>query len=468
MKRSPNRKLFRQRLEEMVTTIRNNIITGNILPDQLLPSERQLAKQFGLSVQSVRKGLEILVNEELIVKIPKKGSKVIDPALKGAVTIRVGYPPTIPTDVDFHQIIAMFHRDHPKIRVQAVPMGGTSFEQYKPYIDSGMLDVVIMNDRGFRQFSEKDRLNDFCILNRNDELYPFLSDAFSHNNQLYMQPFVFSPLILCYNRDHFSELGLQEPSSSWDWNKLDEYSSLLERPNERIGFRCYFSTPIRASVLLMQRGGQFERSSEGRIKLRGTKMLEAIQYSRKFYEKIPRLPNSLMDFQKQKIHMFQQGKLSMMIISYFILNQFRDSDLNYDIAPLPHFGEPMTTIIPIGIGLNKHSSNKEAASKFIDFMISRKAQSFIRKNTLSLPAHVPSAEEPITDQDAKRINRPSRFSLFREVIPSYRLISNLKIKDSEYNKLFEELRLYWAGLVDEATLCNNIEGATSLASEERG
>lgn len=51
--------------------------------------------------------------------------------------------------------------------------------------------------------------------------------------------------------------------------------------------------------------------------------------------------------------------------------------------------------------------------------------------------------------------------MFREIMPSYRLFSDLNVKDSEFRKLFGELRLYWAGLESEANLCREIESIGS-------
>lgn len=458
MERRPSRKLFRPRLDEMVTSLRNNIITGIMEPGQYLASEKQLAEQYGLSVQSVRKGLDLLVGEGLIVKIPKVGSRVVDPAEKGAVTIRLGYSSTIPDDVDIHRLLALFHREFPNIRVQAVPLGGNSYEQFKPYLDSGMLDVVTMNYNSFRQFYERDSLDDLEVQQRKQELYPFLSDAFTQNGELWVQPFVYSPLILAYNRSHFAQLGMQEPNSGWSWRRLFECAEALQIPNERIGFNCYFSTANRASVLLMQRGKSFERSEDGSIKLAGTRMMEAFRYSRSIYENIPSLPNSLMEWDAQKIDLFRQGKLSVISTSYFILNHFRDSELDYDIAPMPHFGESLTMLLMIGLAINRQCKNKEAARKLVDFMTSAKAQLYIRQHTCTLPARVTAAEwsgaEPVP------INRPSRFSLFREIIPSFRVFTDMNIGEEEYNKLFYELRLYWAGLENEETFCSRVEAIT--------
>ncbi|RKN70585.1 extracellular solute-binding protein [Paenibacillus ginsengarvi] len=464
MIRQTNRKLFRPRLNEMVTTLRNQIVSGLLEPGQFLSSEKSLSEQYGLSLQSVRKGLDILVQEQLIVKIPKVGSQVIDPAGNGTVTIRFGYSSSIPSDIDIFALINLFQQHYPNIRVQAIPIGSRSYDQLRSYLENGMLDVMTLNFINYQRAVEIRALEDLEPLQRREELYPFLSDAFTTDGILRVQPLVFSPQVICYNRSHFKEMGLQEPNSSWTWDKLIHTAAKLEIPNERAGFRCYFSTASRASLLLAQCGGVFKRYPSGGLQLDSTPMLDAIRYGRQLYENAPSLPNSLMTWDTQKFHLFRQGKLSIMSLSYFLLNALKDSDIDYDIAPVPHFGSPLTMLIVIGLAVNKHSKNKEAVKMFVDFMTSSIAQEEIRQHTCSLPARITAAEWSGVENTA--INRPSRFSLFRETIPTFRLFTDLNIKASEHQMLFDELLLYWSGFGDEQTLIERIETLSAPRPEE--
>lgn len=79
MTSKPSRTTFRQRLDEMVTVLRDDIITGRRAAGDYLPSEVALAEQFQLSKNSVRKGLERLVEEKLIEKVPRVGNRIADP-----------------------------------------------------------------------------------------------------------------------------------------------------------------------------------------------------------------------------------------------------------------------------------------------------------------------------------------------------------------------------------------------------
>ncbi|MDF2662047.1 MAG: GntR family transcriptional regulator, partial [Paenibacillus sp.] len=80
------RKSPRERLSDMVNRLRDDIITGKRPSGEYLPSEKALTELFGLSNQSVRKGLEQLVGEGLLEKIPRVGNKVIAPPDESVTT----------------------------------------------------------------------------------------------------------------------------------------------------------------------------------------------------------------------------------------------------------------------------------------------------------------------------------------------------------------------------------------------
>ena len=72
MNDKPSRRTFRQRLDTLVNTLRDQIITGQFEPGSFLPSEEQLVEQFELSNKSVRKGLDVLEHrlvESIVVSL---------------------------------------------------------------------------------------------------------------------------------------------------------------------------------------------------------------------------------------------------------------------------------------------------------------------------------------------------------------------------------------------------------------
>jgi multiple sugar transport system substrate-binding protein len=105
--------------------------------------------------------------------------------------------------------------------------------------------------------------------------------------------------------------------------------------------------------------------------------------------------------------------------------------------------------------VNKRSGQKEAAQLFVDYMSSRRAQDLIRRHTLSIPVMKPAAEEPCPEEC--RLNRPRHFSLFREIIPSYRLHSEMNVPARIFEPLRHLLKIFWSDLIDEETFNDRLE-----------
>ena len=61
---------------EIYCDLKRGIAVGTFLPDGRLPSESTLCRQYGVTRDTVRHALELLVREGLIVKQPGRGSFV--------------------------------------------------------------------------------------------------------------------------------------------------------------------------------------------------------------------------------------------------------------------------------------------------------------------------------------------------------------------------------------------------------
>jgi len=64
---------------------------------------------------------------------------------------------------------------------------------------------------------------------------------------------------------------------------------------------------------------------------------------------------------------------------------------------------------------------------------------------LSIPAVKTEAEK----SGDEAVYKPSRFHLFREIIPTYRLYSHLGVTYEELGEMNNELRLYLSGMLPE-------------------
>jgi multiple sugar transport system substrate-binding protein len=452
----PSRKTFQARLDNMVDAIRNDIMNGVLREGDFLPSEKAYAKQYRVSNKSVRQGLEVLVAERLIEKIPRVGNKVARYSRDDTVVLKFGCHNSLMQEAIMKTLIAEFHKAHPGIRVE---MTNTSYmlntySKVKGLLDDGALDVFTMNFNGYDDFSMNDGLDNLETFEPNPHIYPFLNEAFTHEGQLKVQPLVFSPLILCYNKEHFREMEVLEPDSGWRWNVLFEQASKLTVENERLGFYFHFPSSNRWPVFLLQSGIRFDRDESGKFSILGEQLTESLRVCRELIYLQNRFPLFLSEKDGDAEELFFSGKVSMIMTTYLGLNHHeRRAEFEYDIAPLPYLNDPKTLLLLIGLAVNANSKVKDSARIFVDFLTSYRTQLMIRQKTLSIPSLKPAAEW--TGKES--MYRPSRFHMYRDIIPTFRLYNALNMSIYELDQFYREAKLYWSGLETEEAATQRLE-----------
>lgn len=454
MTQKNKRSTFRFRLDEMVAILREEIITGKRSVGDYLPSEVALGEQFGLSKNSVRKGLDVLVAEGFVAKIPRVGNQVARPSTGDRVTVRFGYYPSLAIEADILKLVEQFHAKYPQIRIECIPVPYADDQPtVKDYIVKNMIDVATINYHNFRQFLDsEDHVRLLDPFEPDDAIYPFLMKPFMADGQLRVIPFIFSPVVLCYNKDHFEELSLPEPDSSWTWEDVETLSDKLAGGTQHFGFFYHLLSDNRWPIFLLQSGYVFQRDASNRYCFRDKQVMRGLQISRDLIHKQGTFP-FLSESDSDAELLFAQQKVSMIMATYFSLNALRDSDVHFDIAPLPTFHASNTLLLIIGLALNKQTQNKEAAQTFIRFLQSMESHMHIRMNTMSIPGRKKAAEHPRSESPG----HPSRFHMYRETIPTFRLYTDLQLSAEELQMIRRELKLYWSKIQNLETVCQRLE-----------
>ncbi|GAA3409291.1 extracellular solute-binding protein [Paenibacillus hodogayensis] len=450
------RKSFGDRLRWMIDSLRGDIRNGTYKPGDYLPSEKTLVEQFHLSNKSVRKGLDALVGEGLIVKIDRVGSRVSEDAPGSRVSIALGCTGSIERDIALSALLDDFHLLHPAIRVRTVLVRSMSdhMSTAQEYIENGMIDAFTLNNLDFQSGIENGRTHMLDPLSPDPHAYPFAQQAFMHDGTLLARPLIFSPIVLAYNRDHFLEADAPEPDGSWTWDDAVRVAAALTEPGKRHGLYFYLLSDNRWPALLLQSGMRFDEDGAGVTDPSGSRMLDCIRLCKRLVHDRSIFPSYLSENSDDVNELFMQGKVSMILTNYMTINEFKHTGLTYDISPLPYSHEPRSLMNVIGIGVSKASKQRDAASKLADYMASPRAQRLIREKTLSLPAVKQVAESPVEPDDA--INRPSRYYLFREIMSSYRLHKELGLSTGAFVALRQLLKKYWSNLIEEEELCRQL------------
>lgn len=450
----PKRTTSRNRLDEMVATIQEDILTGRRAEGEFLPSELDLCELYSISKNTVRKGLDRLVADGFIEKVPRIGARIIRKKQSTGEVLRFGYYPTLDAEVQLLELVNRFNEDNPDIQVEPIPVGyPRNHEAMGKYLNESMyFDVLTVNMYNYEYVRSDAPEKSFLEpLAARDDMYPFLCAPFSSGGRQYALPFVFTPVVLCYNKEHFREAELSEPHSGWTWDDLSEAADKLSAGHDRLGFYFHLMSENRWPIFLLQNGVRFERNEDGKYKLRDPLIREAFRTCMNIVSK--HFPSHLSENDSDAVTLFLRGKASIIMASYSCLNALKDAGFEYDVAPLPHLKELRTMLVIIGLAINKTSMHKQAAKRFVDYLLSYETQLHIRRNTLNLPS-VKRAAEWVGEETGRR---PYRYHMYRELVHTFRLSSDLNWSTSEMMAIRDELRYYWSGLDDLDTVLERLE-----------
>ncbi|GAA3412449.1 extracellular solute-binding protein [Paenibacillus hodogayensis] len=444
MKGRPTSEQFQKQLEDMVNTLRSEIVRGRYAAGECLPSEKLLAARFGLGNVSVRKGLEQLVEEELIEKIPRVGNRVrIKRTKREPVSLTISCNDVTVRNLELPRLLDEFHKQYPWIQVDYKITSAQSMDG----------DVITMDNFQFQSWIETGAPPALEPLEPPPDLYPGLFGQFMLRDRLYLQPIVFSPVVLCYNKTHFRECGLYIPDGSWTWDDLAESAEKLSEVKGRYGFCFHVPDLNRWPLFLLLGGGRFDWDGARLKPIRGTPLLEGLRLCRNLIQNRKAFPLYLSQDNYDISQMFAEGKISMILTTYLGLNRWKRTELDYDIAPVPFIGSPRTLSICLGVGVSTETRYPEEARLLAGFFTSPIAQRFIQKHTMSIPS---SRSLPVRVTD-DAIRRPERYPMFRDMMFSLRTHRDLNVPAAALRILFNPIKAYWADLIDEEELCARLE-----------
>lgn len=461
MSQKPDRVTFQSRFDEMIQTLRREIIRSERPPGSYLPSELSLAEHYNLSKKSVRKALDLLVEEGLISKVPRVGNRVRMLETQEAVALTVGCYPSVEGEAQFAELIGRFVTQYPHIKVETVSLPYTDYpDSIKRYLENGWLDVITLNGWNFREIAEHDALDLLEPQTASSGSYPYLHRMCSHEGKMYVQPLIFSPVILCYNKTMFRELGMEEPDSSWSWGQLLDTALRIKQERDIFGFYAHIASANRFTIPLLQRNYRFAGDSP-RFLYDDPVLWGCLGEFRDLMYSQGLFPAFLSENDADAEKLFSQQKAAVIMTTYFGLKHLKQVDFDYDLAPLPYEQSARTLLLVTGLAINRFSKQKEAAKLFVDFMSSEASQLYIRQHTLSIPAHKASAEWT----GAERLYRPSRYHLYREITPTFGTHVELGLPIRELSRFRDELKLFWSNLETPESVAERLRPPTTASGK---
>ncbi|MEF2244707.1 MULTISPECIES: extracellular solute-binding protein [unclassified Paenibacillus] len=451
MSNKSDRITFQTRYNDMLDTLRHEILTSIRPAGEYIPSELALSEQYQISRKSVRKALDILVADGLLTKVPRVGNMVNAVEEFQTITIRLGYYPSLENEAALLDLIDLFRRHYPHIKVEMLSLPYRNYvETVRDFIHNGWVDAVSINNKDFLHAAESGELELFEPQFSQLEHYSFLTSLFTEKEQLYVKPFIFSPIILCYNKGMFARSGIAEPDSSWTWIDLSNAARMTKKKLDTLGFYLDIASLNRFPIYLLQNGFTFE--DDPKDSYNGELLWEHLLAFRDLFYNQGESPAFLSEADLDTEKMFLNEKTAMIITSYYALHALKEAAFAYGIAPIPHESEPSTFVLATGLAVSRHSKQKDAAKLLVDFLASEKSQLLISNQTLSIPAHQQAAERA----GEEHAHRPAGFNGYLDILPVLRNYKDLNISIHELEHLHSELKLFWSKMEEPDAVKNRL------------
>lgn len=196
-----------------------------------------------------------------------------------------------------------------------------------------------------------------------------LAEAYATDGTQYALPSSFSNVVLFYNADLFDDAGLDYPTDEWTWadekvaaEKLTDADAGIWGDYQPITYNEYYKA-------VAQAGGQF-LNADGTP---GFNSPEGIAAAKWLVEK----SGTVMPTAEQgagtpdfDTNLFADGKLAMWHTGIWMFGGLADADFTWDIVVEPGDTQHASATFSNAVGVSAKSENKEAATKFAEFLTS--------------------------------------------------------------------------------------------------
>ncbi|WP_098741479.1 extracellular solute-binding protein [Paenibacillus sp. EZ-K15] len=458
---------FMKRYQKFKDDLRGEIISGRIKPNEFILPENTLSEQYQLSRVSIRKVLAELVEEGLIEKISGKGNRVLAPINGLAVreTIKLAWFSTS-YEIDIvREIVNRYQASQPfaDVELSIIPESGY-METLVQLIENGEgPDVFMVSDSQFRQLLdlEKAHLIEPYIspeLEPETDSYPKIYELFHLAGEPIITPFLFSPVVICYNESLFDQAGIGRDHPIHNWDALVQTAKKLtadldeDDRIEHYGF-CFSSSPHRWPVFMLQNDGSLASSNQT-LNLDNANTIEALQFclDLMYKEKVSPIYSHGSEYLAESL--FVKERVAMILSTYYFMNEFRGSTLRWNVRPVPKEKSEGTLLLGGGLAINKNSQRLKLAQSFTDYMVGAEAQTLLKRLGCTIPARREIAED---DALLNPQIHPKDYNIFKDILPYAKTLLELNLSSSEVNLLRDEMQLMWMNMESPQDACSRIE-----------
>ncbi|MBU5343254.1 sugar ABC transporter substrate-binding protein [Caldibacillus hisashii] len=311
------------------------------------------------------------------------------------VTIKFSMWDTLDENASF---IKAFEEKYPNINIELVNIP----EDYSQKINSMIIggtapDVILTWEVDLPRFAESgaieplgsyiDKTDSFKM----DDFIPAVDNLNSKSDKVYGLPWCYATELLYYNKDMFDAAGVEYPNENWTWSDFEEAAKKLtiKEGDKTVQWGADAISFPGIWYSMAGAAGDDVYDENGKLAL-GDGLRKALEFQNKLtnVDKVSPEPSS----GGEVADLFAAGKAAMTRQGNWYIASYKDSEFNWDIAPLPKEERSYASLHTGFFTINSKSKHKEAAWKFIEFMMSDEGQSLISQ-TFSNPSARTSVAE---------------------------------------------------------------------------
>lgn len=281
-------------------------------------------------------------------------------------------------------LMAEFEKRNPNIKIALERM---PFQQIFQALEvrlnarNGDPDIYIVDSPLTASYASRGHLMELDSIIDKKRFAPSAIAAASYDGKIYSAPFGSSMQLLFYNKEMFKAAGITPPSADpaarWTWEQVVDAGKKLTRPADNVwGFtfeqqeRPYQLLPMGQSL------GGIALSPDGFKAsgfIDGPSFVEGWTFMQKMYTEAKISPPGQFD-PALTPELFGNGKCGMMVAGTFVFDTLKNKfpNLDFGVAPHPYFakGKPVTPTGAWHFGVNAKTTQKAAATTFVNDMLS--------------------------------------------------------------------------------------------------
>ena len=223
---------------------------------------------------------------------------------------------------------------------------------YPRFAKNGVLDKLDLKELGV---NEKDMQSAVKALGKDLNGYYGLGNGYAVE-------------LMFYNKDLFDAAGVAYPTNDWTW---DDYTAAAEKLTDSSKGQYGSDSPTFNGVWYSLIGAAGDNVvKNGKLSF-GNGLKETLEWQKKLvdnkWQPEPASGSKVSD-------MFAAGKAAMTLGGNWLVSTYKDVDFNWGIAtiPVPEGGRAYNSMHTSFWGISKKSKNKEAAKRFMKFIMSEK------------------------------------------------------------------------------------------------